>query len=124
MSSGNTVFGESFYRNTWALIQKPENKQIIEALEGEKQIDEEDVLARVELSEDEFYGAVEKLEEAGILHHYDQKHSRGHRTTEMSLYSVIYPAETALEFNHQEEYVQRMLEQDEEMLNIYESESE
>lgn len=120
MSSGNTIFGESFYRDVWTQVQQPGKRQVIEALEGENQLDEEDLLERVGLPEDEFYEAAEELEEAGVLNHYDQEHSRGPQTTEMSLYSVFYPVETALEFDDEEEYVQHMLDQDEEMLGEYE----
>lgn len=77
------------------------------------------MLEKVELSENEFYDAAEELESAGILDHYDQEHSRGQQTTEMSLYSVFYPVETALEFDDEEEYVQHMLDQDKEMLEGY-----
>lgn len=120
MSNENSVFSEDFYRGTWRLLQEPDNREVVESLEGENQLDEEDVLERVDLSEDEFHDVVEELEEEGVLDHYDQEHSRGSETTHMSLYSVFYSAERALEFNNQEDYIQHMLNEDEEMLGQYE----
>ncbi len=119
MSNENSVFSEDFYRQTWKLLQEPKNRKIVESLEGENQLDEEDVLERVDLSEDEFYDTAEVLEEEGVLDHYDREHSRGPQTVHMSLYRVVYPAERALEFDEMEDYVQHMLNQDEEMLEEY-----
>lgn len=119
MSNENSLFSESFYRDTWRFLQEPDNREIVKSLEGENQLDEEDVLERVDLSENEFYDSAEGLEEAGILNHYDREHSRGPQTIHMSLFRVAYPAERALEFDDQEKYVRHMLNEDEEMLEQY-----
>jgi len=124
MSSKNTFYDRNFYRNTWSAVQKPENRKIVEALGGENQLGEEDLLEKVEMSENEFYDAAEELEDAGVLDHYDQEHGRGHQTTEMSLFSVFYPAERALGFDNKEEYVEHMLDQDEEKLGRYKGDVE
>jgi DNA-binding Lrp family transcriptional regulator len=119
MSDVNTVFGETFYRNTWEMLQKPENRHIIEVLEAKNQLDEEDVMERVDLSEEEFYDVSKELEDEGVIDHYDREHSRGPQTVHMSLYRAVYPAETALEFDDEEKYVQHMLDNDEEMFEEY-----
>lgn len=124
MSSGTLLPGKDYYENIWAAVQKPENREIVEALTGENQLDEKETVERVDLSEEDFYDAAEELEEKGVLDHYDQEHSRGHQTSHLSLYSVFYPAERALEFDDQENYVENMLEEDEEMLSQYEGDSQ
>jgi len=124
MSSGTLLPGKDYYENIWEAVQKPENREIIEALTGENQLNEEEMVDRVDLSEEEFYDAAAELEEKGVLDHYDQEYGRGHQTSHLSLYSVFYPAERALEFEDQENYVENMLEEDEEMLGQYEGDSQ
>lgn len=109
---------EGYYRDTWDLVQQSENREVVESLEV-SQLSEEDVLEEVDLPKNEFYKVVENLEKKDIVHHYQEEHGPGDRTTETSLYRTFYPAKKALEFDNQEDYVEYMLKEDEEIPGQY-----
>lgn len=119
MSSQSDVFDEKFYRDVWDNLQDPKKQHAVEVLKGENQLDEEDFLERVDLSEDLFYDIVEELENEGVIDHYDREHSRGPQKVHMSLYRAVYPAKTALEFDDRECYIDHMLEEESELIERY-----
>ena len=119
MSSNSILPDEEYYRKAWEIANKPENREIVDVLGGKGQLEEERVLEEVDLSEKEFLDAAEELEQEGFLDHYDQEHGRGHQNKELSLYSVFYPVERAIDFDDKEEYVQNMLNEDKKILGQY-----
>lgn len=119
MNSQSDVFEEKFYRDVWDILQEPKKRRAIEVLKGENQLDEEDFLERVDLSEDLFHEVIEELKNEGVIDHYDREHSRGPQKVHMSLYRAVYPAETALEFDSKENYIDYMLEEESELIERY-----